>query len=61
MVGGHLQGMIRVVRRGGLNEEERERVETRKRNAEEVIFQPGRNHLGCRKAKRCKCLHAGKI
>ena len=60
MVGGHLQGMNWVVRKGGLNEEERQKIETRKRNVEEVIFQPCRDHPNCRRAKRCKYLHAGR-
>ena len=60
MIGNHLQGMIRVIRKGGLNEEERQRIETRKRNVEEIIFQPCRDHPNCRRAKRCKYLHAGR-
>ena len=57
MVGKHIQGAIQMLSRGGVTQEEMERAEKRKRDAEELIFIPCRDYPNCRKGKRCKYIH----
>ena len=52
--------MIKIVRRGGVKEEEKDRMETRKRNSDECLFMPCRDWPTCRREKRCKYMHTGK-
>ena len=57
MVDNHLLGVIQMFNWGGVSQEEMERAEKRKRDAEELIFIPCRDYPNCRKSKRCEYIH----
>ena len=60
MVGAVLQGGIRLARRHpDIDSDEKERLQTRKRNSREVVFQPCRDYPNkCKREADCKYVHA---
>ena len=59
-VGNHLQGMIKVVYKGGVLDEELERLDKRKRDSYDIEYKPCKHWPAeCRKEKRCRFIHFG--
>ena len=60
MFGTNIQGLVRAAQRGGVTEEERQRIEKRRRDSNECKFIFCRHWpRDCKHEKRCKYLHPG--
>ena len=62
MVGAVLQGGIKLARRNpDIDIDEKERLQTRKRDSREVVFQPCRDYPNkCKREDDCKYVHASR-